>query len=123
MPMVRHQPWIAITTAQAERIDAAFGEERGSLRDRGPDLREIEARREVLAVREEEQTTRLRLVFVLRVRLRELAEHREVEGVAFVGAVQADEENVSLAIEGQALHDDVVARGERLPRACYRARP
>ncbi len=97
-----HQGFAAHAAEQAQRIDGAFGEQRRAAGDGGADLGEVEAGGEVIAVAEHEAAADLGVVVAAGQGLGEAAKHGEVEGVALVGAVEADMQDVITELGGDA---------------------
>jgi hypothetical protein len=64
-------------------------------------LCQVEPSREVIAVAEQDPAPDRVVVLELVVRAGELVDQRKVEGVALLGAVQADQQHVAAAFEGQ----------------------
>ncbi len=66
------------------------------------DVGEVEPAREVIAVREDHADAQLGVTVERAVGQGELLEHGDVGGVALVGTVEADEQHVPVALDGNA---------------------
>ena len=108
-PSVRQVPCTASTTGlrdraavHAPRVDAVLGHEVETGRaDVGRHVGEVEAGGEVVAVGEDQPGTQLGVAVELAVGDAELLEHPPVRGVALLGAVEADEQHVPVALDGR----------------------
>src|SRR5258706_360819 len=86
-------PWMRAPWSGEGLIEATLSDERA-------DLCQVEPSREVIAVAEQDPAPDRVVVLELVVRAGELVDQHKVEGVALLGAVQADQQHVAAAFEG-----------------------
>jgi hypothetical protein len=97
-------------------IDAALRKQLRAGGDRGAHLGEVEAAREVVAVRVEDGDPEIRVGLEGAERLGQLAQHRRGERVALRGPVEADEEHAPPHVGGdRGLVHRVQCRAGRTP--------
>ena len=72
-------------------------------RDARPDVDEIQPGGEVVAVREEHAGPNRVVGFQQRIGTRQVGQHRSVERIAFVWPVEADQQDVTVPLQGDGV--------------------
>lgn len=108
-----------LLTRDLPRVDAVVGDDAESV---GADARthvgEVETAREVITVREDKSDAKLGVALEKAVGRRELLHELHVGGVALVGSVEADEQNMPVALNGDAGGVTAVRHATRLRLPC-----
>jgi hypothetical protein len=110
---------------EAPRVAAVVGERVSALGDERRDVDQVQARGEVVPVRDEHAGPQGVVVLQQGVRQGQVDEHGHVEGVALARSVQPHHQDVPVALEGHGLQGGIGGGGHGWselpsPRLCKR---